>query len=183
MKNCKVKEYLQSYCIDSQYCKTQDLRNIIKENPDSVNVMEICYHSDYFTEIVLDENKQANITSFDTIDNSIKYSEIVHSYRNNVITGNTKYTLLKFIENYPLKTFDIIFIQRIYKDYNDVVEDLNNCFLLANQNTIIIIETDSKNKCLKTVWKENVLKKKVSEIYSKFYNNNKEIIVGKFLFN
>lgn len=183
MNNCKVKEYLQSYCIDSQYCKTRDLRNIIKENPYNINVMEICYHSDYFTEIVLDENKQAYVTSFDTIDNSTKYSQIQHSDRNDVITGNTKYTLLKFIEKYPLKTFDIMFIHDKYNDYNDVIDDVNNCFLLANQNTIIIIETDSKNKLLKKAWKDNVYKKKISEIYTYNYEDNKEIIVGKFLFN
>lgn len=177
-----MNKYLQSYCYDFQYRKTQNLKKIIQENLDKINIMEICYHNDHFVEIVLNENKQANITSFDSVDNNIHYTQIHNSERYDVIMGNTKYTLLKFIEKHPLKTFDIIFINRFYKDYNDVVEDINNAFLLANKDTIIMIESDSKNKLLKKAWKENISKKRISEIYNINSENDEGIIVGKYLF-
>jgi len=177
-----MNKYIQSYCYDFQYRKTQNLKKIIQDNQDKINVMEICYHNDHFVEIVLNENKKANITSFDSVDNSIHYTQIHNSDRYDVIMGNTKYTLLKFIEKNPLKTFDIIFINRFYKDYNDVVEDINNSFLLANKDTIIMIESESKNKLLKKAWKENISKKRISEIYNINSENDEGIIVGKFLF-
>lgn len=177
-----MNKYLQSYCYDFQYRKTQNLKKIIQENLDKINIMEICYHNDHFCQIVLNENNKANITSFDSVDNNIHYTQIHNSERYDVIMGNTKYTLLKFIEKYPLKTFDIIFINRFYKDYNDVVEDINNSFLLANKDTIIMIESDSKNKLLKKAWKENISNKRISEIYNINSENDEGIIVGKYLF-
>lgn len=158
------------------------LKNIISENTDKTNIMEICSkHCDNFPEMVMDSNKNAHVTSFVTVDDSWNYNEIKYNKHIDVIMGNTKHTVLKYIEKYPIKTFDIIYIKD-QKDYNDALQDIKNCFLIANKETIIIMESNVGCKWQIKAWTDNVTKKKISEIYPTYYENDIGISVGNFVF-
>lgn len=179
MNNHSIKKFLRSYYDNCEYRKTQDLKQIIAKYNDKINVMEICYQSDYFADIVLEENKKAHITSFECIDDRRIFSQIQHSDRNEVILGNTKHTLLKYIEKYPLNTFDIMFLYG-NTSYENVIDDMNNCFLLANKNTIVIMDIISNER--KRAWNEMVYKKKIRELYTKNYRDDECMNIGEFIF-
>ena len=129
--------------IENNLQQKKDIVNIIKDkNPKYI--LEIGFNAGHSSELFL-ENSNAYIYSFDDgahINQYLKYGKnfLDNKFRNRhmLIIDDSRVSIPRFAKNNNIK-FDIIFIDGGH-DYEVAYPDLMNCRLLANENTIVIMD-------------------------------------------
>ena len=134
-------EIIEGY---SQQCPQQTHDLIYLTKTSNISVMEIGFNGGHSAETFLKNNNSLTLTSFDLgfhdyVPVAKEYIDITFPNRHTLVLGDSRETLPKFIKNNPDKKFDVIFIDGGH-DYEVASTDMTNCFHLAHENTIVIID-------------------------------------------
>jgi predicted O-methyltransferase YrrM len=170
-----------------------DLIDLVKS--DSVkNIMEIGFNAGHSAEIILQNNKNANLVSFDLGEWAYnlpakEYIDTTFPERHMLILGDSVTNVPKFSLENPNVKFDVIFIDGGH-DYSIANSDLENCFKLAHKDTIVILDdtmfvkgwVQKYNEGPNRTWTEHLNANKVSEICRKDYCNGRGMTWGKYIF-
>jgi len=122
--------------------QVQDLINLT--NKPNINVMEIGFNAGHSAEVMLQNNKNLNLTSFDLgchnyVITAKEYIDNTYPNKHKLFFGDSRTTIPIFIENNKDTKFDFIFIDGGH-DYEIAKSDLENCFHLAHTDTIVAID-------------------------------------------
>lgn len=172
---------------DKESVQVDDL--ILLTRSPNINVMKIGFDSGQFADLLLINNKDLNLTSFDSGEKEYtlsgkEYIDIVYPNKHKLILGDINLSIIDFMNNNNNK-FDIIFIDN-NRDYHLIILDIDNCFHLSHKDTIIIIlNTNNQyhnftNYDSIKVWNYLIQHKKIIELDKKEYYNKKGIFCGKF---
>lgn len=148
--------YNEGYC--EQIQEQISIFNEIIEKNKIINILEIGFHAGHSSYVFLNHPTQhTNVISFDlnehpyTMD-SKEFIDYKFPNRHTLISGNTMNTLPIFIKNNINKySPDLIFIDGGHEFYN-CFNDLILTQLLANKNTICIIDDVVQNKEFIAEW-------------------------------
>lgn len=165
----------------------------ITSNPSILNMMEIGFNAGHSSELFLKNNATLQLTSFDIghhgyLHSGKQYIDNVFENRHTLILGDSTKTLPKFINDYPNKKFDIIFIDGGH-EYIVANADLINCKQLAHSDTIVIMDdTMYNNRWIASwntgptqAWNEHILNKNIKEICRKNYSHGRGMSWGKYV--
>lgn len=163
---------------DSEIIK--DLKELT--NKPNINLLEINFNSGLLTDILLENNKDLKIVSFDLCDydyvlTSKEYIDKKFPDRHNLIIGNSVINIPLYQKYNKNDIFDIILIN-CDKNNEDINIDINNCLSLTNKDSIIIINNYynsyiNLNDCLRD--------NKIIKINKKDYSKNKQLFYGKYI--
>lgn len=123
----------------------EQVNDLIKlANKPNINVMEIGFNAGHSAEVFLQNNSSLTLTSFDIgthdyVPTSKKYIDFAYPDRHTLILGDSTLTIPEYVANNQNVKFDIIFIDGGH-DYEIVKKDMENCFHLAHEDTIIILD-------------------------------------------
>jgi predicted O-methyltransferase YrrM len=178
--------------IENNLQQKKDIVNIIKDkNPEYI--LEIGFNAGHSSELFL-ENSNAYIYSFDDgahINQYLKYGKnfLDNKFRNRhmLIIDDSRVSIPRFAKNNNIK-FDIIFIDGGH-DYEVAYPDLMNCRLLANENTIVIMDDivsydiDQPGYTIgpKKAWNELIKNNLLVEIAHSDYGKVRGQSVGKYI--
>jgi len=159
---------------------------LLLTNKPNINVMEIGFNAGHSANIFL-QNRSLTLTSFDLGDHDYvmtakKYIDMVYPNRHTLIIGDSKTTVPEY-----KGTFDVIFIDGGH-DYNTAKSDLENCFRLSHENTIVIIDdtifTDGWEKHYTIgptlVWMQALHLNKIKELNHKDYRDGRGMSWGVY---
>ncbi len=168
------------------------LKELVK-GENIIEVMEIGFNAGHSANLFLSTNSKIHLTSFDIgIHNYTKvgkeYIDNKYSNRHNLIIGDSKISVPEFIKKNPNKKFDLIFIDGGH-EYDVAKADVINCKLLANEESIIIID-DVVKKCIRSwnlgpnkVYEEEIKSNNFKEYGAEEYGNGRGMVWGKYIFN
>ena len=116
-----------------------------------------------------------------------EYIDITYPNRHKLIIGDSRLTIPAFLLIKKNTKFDIIFIDGGH-DYNIAKKDMENCFHLSHDNTIVILDDTmftkswSKNYTIgpTKTWTEHLKQNKIIEIGRKDYSIGKGMSWGKY---
>lgn len=188
--NSKGYNQLEGHCQEIQE-QIEDLIKLINlVNKPKIHVMEIGFNMGHSAEIFLSTNNELLLTSFDLgkhyyVNAAKEYIDNTYPNRHTLIIGDSKITLPKFINENNTK-FDIIFIDG-GNDYDTVKSDLENCFLLADKDTIIILDDTVFKEAWEAgytigptkIWNEYLRENKIIEFNRKEYQPCRGMSWGK----
>jgi hypothetical protein len=180
----------------SQQCSQQvdDLINIINStNKSNINVMEIGFNAGHSAEIFLENNKDLILTSFDLgqhnyVRTAKEYIDKTYPNRHTLIIGDSRTSIPIYLDNNKDTKFDVIFIDGGH-DYDIAKADMENCFHLAHDNTIIILDDTMFTKAWEQAWtigptrtwREHLQENKIIELNRKEYSRGKGMSWGKYI--
>ena len=166
---------------------------IFLTNTPNINVMEIGFNAGHSAEIFLKNNKELNLTSFDIgshkyVNTAKKYIDVTYPNRHNLIIGDSRITIPIYLQNNKDTKFDIIFIDGGH-NYKVAKADLENCFHLAHEDTIVILDDTMFTKDWKRhytigptrAWTEHLQQNKIIELNRKDYCNGRGMTWGKYI--
>ena len=176
-----------------QSCQPQveDLINLT--NKPNINIMEIGFNAGHSAEVFLQNNKNLKLTSFDLGEHAYvtfakEYIDTTYPNRHILILGDSVKTVPNFIENNKDTKFDIIFIDGGH-DYEIAKADMENCFHLSHNDTIVVLDDTMFTKGWEQpwtigptrVWSEYLQQGKVTEINRKDYDKGRGMSWGKYI--
>ena len=122
-------------------CEEQ-VNDIIELTKNAKNILEIGFRHGCTTEIILANNPDAKVLSFDlglfdSLETSKEFIDMVYSDRHTLILGDSINTLPHYCgsEN---TIFDVIFINGS-RDNQIILQDIENCQYVANKDTIVVV--------------------------------------------
>lgn len=167
---------------------------IILTNKPNINVMEIGFNAGHSAEILLQNNKDLILTSFDLGTHSYvipakEYIDATYPNRHNLILGDSRTSIPIYIKNNKDTKFDIIFIDGGH-DYKIAKADMENCFYLAHKDTIVILDDTIFTKGWEQswtfgptrTWTEHLEENKIIELNRKDYCVGRGMSWGKYIF-
>ena len=174
----------------------ETLVSIIKMiNKPIINVMEIGFNSGNSSCQFLRNGQNITVTSFDIGDHSYvleakKYIDMMYPMRHTLIIGDSRISVPKFIKDHSDTKFDIIFIDGGHT-YEIANADVENCFKLADKDTIVILDdtiftpswTENWNVGPTKVWNECLLKNTILELGRASYWSGRGMAWGHYVFN
>ena len=177
----------------SQLCLPQVKDLILLTNNPNIDIMEIGFNAGHSAEIFLQMNNGSKLTSFDLGEHDYvaaakAYIDATYPNRHNLILGDSRETIPKFIKGNPNKKFDVIFIDGGH-DYKISNADLNNCFHLAHKDTIVIMDDtiftmgweDFWSLGPTRTWTEHLQQNKIIELNRKNYSKGHGMSWGKYV--
>lgn len=160
----------------------------------NIKVMEIGFNAGHSAEIILKNNENLTLTSFDLGSHSYvttgkEYIDLTFPNRHTLYFGDSRKSVPNYIKNNKGVKFDVIFIDGGHC-YDISRADMENCFLLSHKDTIVILDDTvytkgwEKNYTIgpTRVWTEFLQQKKVVELARKEYYDGRGMSWGKYVF-
>jgi len=174
-------------------CVFKQVIDLIKlTNKPNINVMEIGFNAGHSAETFLKYNESLSLVSFDLgfhnyVGIAKEFIDMNYRGRHMLILGDSSVSLPVYIKNNKDIKFDVIFIDGGH-DYNTAKSDVDNCFHLAHENTIVILndviftkEWEREYTIGPTkVWKEYLEQNKIIEIERVEYSPGHGMCWGKY---
>jgi len=161
-------------------------------NKPNINVVEIGFNAGHSAEIFLQNNNGLILTSFDLgshdyVSTAKEYIDDTYPQRHNLILGDSRITIPIYLENNKHIKFDIIFIDGGH-EYEIAKSDMENCFHLAHNDTIVILddtmftkEVQSYNIGPTQTWIEYIQQNKIVELGRIDYCDGRGMSWGKYI--
>lgn len=133
------------YCYEGYCSHPEQIQDLITlTNKPNINVMEIGFNAGHSSDIILSNNKELTLTSFDLgyhnyVTSAKEYIDNKHPNRHTLILGDSTVTVPQFINDNKDIKFDVIFIDGGHT-YDVAKADINNCYHLAKKDTIVILD-------------------------------------------
>lgn len=128
---------------DELEIQQNDLRSLVKL-PNIKRVLEIGFNTGFSSEIFLEANPDCSVLSFDL--GEWKYTMAGKNYidykfpnRHTLIIGDSTVTVPKYINDNQNNKFDLIFIDGGHQ-YEIAKQDMANCYKLAKDATVLIVD-------------------------------------------
>jgi predicted O-methyltransferase YrrM len=123
--------------------QTVDLTKLT-QSPSIKTILEIGFNAGHSSDTFLFANPTATVVSFDLgahtyVKKAKEYIDRMYPGRHTLILGDSTVTIPEYITNNPGKPFDAIFVDGGH-EYPIAYADLSNCFALAHNDTIVIVD-------------------------------------------
>jgi hypothetical protein len=190
LKGRGIEKFSEGY---SQQVEGQ-VKDIIEiTNKPDIKVMEIGFNAGHSAELMLENNKTLNLTSFDL--GQYNYvlpgkEYINHAYpgRHTLYLGDSTMTIPAFTQQYPDVKFDVIFIDGGHL-YPIAKADIENCFHLAHKDTIVMLDDTMYTKDWEEgwtigptkAWLESLDNGKITELDRKDYMKGRGMSWGRYI--
>lgn len=141
LENNGIKELSEGHCQQSRG-HIEFLKKMVSSNK-IVDVLEIGFNVGHSAEIFLKTNPNVKVTSFDLGKYSYtqmgkSFIDMKYPFRHQLVLGDSNHTVLEYMQIFPNKKFDLIFIDG-GNQRNTVLKDITNCKEFAHKDTIIIV--------------------------------------------
>lgn len=171
------------------------IKKIVLNNNDKIhNILEIGFNAGHSAELFLEYSSlSTKVISLDIglhqyVHIGKNYIDNIYPYRHRLIIGNSKDTLVRFINENPELRFDLIFIDGSHQ-YDIVKSDFINCVKLMHNDTIIIMDDVVYKKDYEAdytigptkVWREMVSTNVVKELGQIDFKSGRGMVWGKFI--
>lgn len=174
---------------------TQQVEDLIAlTNKPNINVMEIGFNAGHSAEVFLQNNNDLTLTSFDLgchdyVTTAKEYIDTTYPNRHTLILGDSTTTLPIYLGNNKGTKFDFIFIDGGH-DYEIAKTDLENCFHLAHENTVVAVDDTMYTQNWEQfytigptrTWREHLEQNKIVELNRKDYCCGRGMCWGKYVF-
>ena len=161
-------------------------------NSPNINVMEIGFNAGHSAEVFLENNNDLRLTSFDLgghnyITSAKEFIDNTYPNRHTLILGDSRVTIPAFVNENKDTKFDIIFIDGGHA-YDIAKADMENCFMLAHKDTIVILDdtmftpewVQGWTIGPSTTWTEHLQQNKIVELNRKDYCYGRGMSWGKY---
>ena len=117
---------------------------IVRLSKNVKTAMEIGFNAGHSADIMLKNNPELNLISFDLGDHGYsllgkQYIDATYPGRHTLIIGDSTMSIPKFIKDFPGKKFDLLYIDGGH-EYEIAKADLENCRNLAHKESIFILD-------------------------------------------
>jgi len=163
---------------------------IDKESERPLRIMEIGFNAGHSAEVFLNNNCKY-LVSFDLGDHDYvmvakEYMDRIYPNRHQLVLGDSRETIPKFMAQFPESEFDLIFIDGGH-DYDIAKSDLENCLKIATKDTLIIMDDIVEGQQYQwtygptRAWSEKVSEKKIQHIGHREYYSGRGMAWGKII--